>query len=322
MTSPSAHQEFQKGQQITMQMELTREQYDFLREWSASIPTLYFLDICVVGATKLSDSTLARNARKARCVSYLRNLDRPQNSFSYLCALMEKVSDSRGMLSDDELESQVLGDLQALRSFFKNAKVYEPDGFVIDFLRALRGEPIELQRSNYLCLLEAANDRFELRNPVSQTRRMAIAKDLLNEADALGISRQHPLVTLILACIYGNSAARNLMKFKANPASFCAENALADIMAISRFAQLKLQIEFLGREGGKFLRSDFVTDDDGLTEVFRCFEPDVVRHEDKSDSRDTRLTFTVKLRQLLAEIEQDEYDQVVDLLTQSVQSGL
>ncbi|WP_267111903.1 hypothetical protein [Xanthomonas sacchari] len=305
-----------------MQMELTREQYDFLREWSASIPTLYFLDICVVGVTKFSDASISGNARKARCVAHLRSLDRPQNSFSYLCALMEKVSDSRGILSDDELESQVLGDLQALRMFFKNAKVYEPDDFVIDFFRVLRGAPIELQRPSYLCLLKAANDRFELRNPVSPTRRLAMTKDILNEADVLGVSRQHPLVTLILACIYGNSAARNLMKFKADPASFCAENALADIMAISRFAQLKLQIEFLGREGGEFLRSDFVTDDDGLTEVFRCFEPDVVRHEDKSNFRETRLKFTVKLRRLLAEIEQDEYDQVVDLLTQSAQSGL
>jgi len=111
-----------------------------------------------------------------------------------------------------------------------------------------------------------------------------MAKDLLNEADALGISRQHPLVTLILACLYGNSAAKKLMKFKENSASFCAENALADIMAISRFAQLKLQIEFLGRQGGKFLRSDFVTDDDGLTEVFRCFEPDFVRCRIPDDS--------------------------------------
>jgi hypothetical protein len=132
-------QEFHSGQQITLQARLTPEQYAILAEWSTSIPTLYFLDICVVGATKLTDAALGTNLRKSRLVAQLRDLDKPQNCFSYLCALMEKVSDSRGRMTDTELKEQIISDISALRKFFKNANVYESDEFIIAFLRELRG---------------------------------------------------------------------------------------------------------------------------------------------------------------------------------------
>jgi hypothetical protein len=293
-------------------MELTPEQYAFLVEWSESIPTLYFLDICAVGATKLSDADLEKNTRKARRVDHLRRLDQPQNSFSYLCALMEKVSDSRGKISDAELEEQILGDISALRAFFKNACVYEPDEFIIEFLRELRGRAIEVNRPDYLSFIEAVNNRFGLKDPVSPPLRLKKAKVLLDEADVLSISRQHPIVTITLACLYGNLAAKKIMKFKANQEKFDAENALADIMAIPRFLQLKLQIEHMGRQGGRYLRSNFITDDDGLSVLLRCFEPKTVKHEEKNEARETQLTFSVSLRNILTEIKSDEYEQLLD----------
>jgi hypothetical protein len=123
MMSQSTEKEFHRRPQITLQMQLTAEQYTTLKEWSASVPTLYFLDICVVNATKLSDAALERDARKAELISHLQDLDRPQHSFSYLFALIEKVSGSQGSLTDAELENQVLADVIALRAFFKNAQV-------------------------------------------------------------------------------------------------------------------------------------------------------------------------------------------------------
>ena len=88
MVEQEGPKEFRSGQQITLQLSLNREEYAALEKWSASIPTLYFLDICVVGVTKLVDSALENNPRKSRLASHLRELDKPQNCFSYLCVLM------------------------------------------------------------------------------------------------------------------------------------------------------------------------------------------------------------------------------------------
>ena len=107
--------EFRRGQHINLRMALTGEQHAALKEWAESVPTLFFLDICAANATKLSEAQLAQSPRKADLVAGLRKLDRPQHCFSYLCALMEKVSDSRGLLSDADLQSQILDDLKALR---------------------------------------------------------------------------------------------------------------------------------------------------------------------------------------------------------------
>jgi hypothetical protein len=316
MKEQDTSQEFHSRQQITLQMSLTREQYSAFAEWSASIPTLYFLDICGVSATKLSDAALEKNPRKSRLVAHLRELDKPQNCFSYLCALMEKVSDSRGKITDAKLEEQILCDLSALKAFFKNSSVYESDEFIITFLRELRGVAIEVKRPNYLALLEAANNRFALKDPTSPKFRFEKAKQIINEADTLEISRQHPIVMITLACLYGNSDAKKLMKFKADPEKFEAENALADIMAISRFSQIKLQIEYDGRHGGRFLRSDFITDDDGFGEIIKYYKPNVVKHKDTADGRETQLSFDVDLKRILTEIKADEYEQILDLLNQ------
>ena len=131
---------------------------------------------------------------------------------------MEKVSDSRGKMTDTELEEQIICDISALRNFFKNASVYESDEFIITFLRELRGDAIEVKRPNYLTFLETANNRFVLKDPISPKARFEKAKQIVNEANALEISRQHPIVTVTLACLYGNPAAKKLMKVKSPPA--------------------------------------------------------------------------------------------------------
>ena len=313
--------EFRSGQQVTLQLSLNREEYAALAEWSASVPTLYFLDICVVGVTKLANSALENNPRKSRLVSHLRELDRSKNCFSYLCALMEKVSDSRGYGTNAELEEQILDDLSSLRAFFKNASIYESDEFIVGFLRELRGSAIEVMRPRYLKLLDAANNRFSLKNSTARKVRLEKARQILKEADTLDISRQHPVVTTILACLYGNVSAKRLMKFKAAPDDFEAENALADIMAISRFSQIKLKIEYYGRQGGRFLNSEFVTDDDGLSEIIKCYKANGVRHEDMDDGRKTQLSFNVDLKRMLTEIEAGEYQQILDLLEQGSEAS-
>ena len=173
------NQKFVSGDSITLNMQLTPKEYSMMREWSLSIPTLYMLDICVVSATKLTSALLENNPRKANLVNYLRELDRPNNCFSYLFALMEKVSDSRGIDTDEELEKKILSDLVSMRKFFTNARVYESDEFVLDFLKELRGNPIEEKRSDYLGFLRVLNDQFKLSNPVSPKQRLKIAEKII-----------------------------------------------------------------------------------------------------------------------------------------------
>lgn len=314
MESKNDTQEFSRAGRITVKMQATPEQYAFFKEWAASVPSLHFLDICVVGATKLSQAQLDKNERKAKIVEHLRSLDKPQHGFSYLFALMEKVSDSRGIASDSELEDQILSDLAAMRAFFEKAHVYEPDDFVIQFLRELRRSAIELQRPSYLKFLETVNNTLGLNDPVAPSLRFKMAEKILAIAHSLKIDHQHPVVTLVLSCLYGNRAAKKLLKLKANPAKFNAENVLADIMAITRFAKQKLQIENDGRAGGKYLRTDFITDDDGLIGVIDCFQPEHMTVEETSEGSTTRYTLTVKLQKLLTEIDADEYEKIFHLL--------
>ncbi|CAM0557908.1 hypothetical protein EHLJMEHL_03001 [Vreelandella titanicae] len=317
MDNQDTVKEFVRGSSITVKMQLTPEQQSMMREWSLRIPTLYMLDICVVSATKLTSASFEENPRKANLVNYLRELDRPNNCFSYLFALMEKVSDSRGLDTDEELERKILSDLESMRKFFIHASVYEPDEFILSFLKELRGNSIEEKRADYLGFLRALNDQFELSNPISPAQRLKIAEKIIEQTNHFNFSRQHPIVAIGLACLYGNPAAKKLMKFKADPQKFDAENVLADIMLITRFAGIKLEIEQLGRDGiGGYLRTNFITDDNGLIEIIKCFTPEVVKHIDKHDGRETHTTMTVKLKELLTDIEMEEYDRLLNLLNQ------
>lgn len=292
--------------QLQFRMDGTSEARAALAGWSASVPTIYFLDICVVGATKMADGALAAEARKAELVARLRNLDRPHNAFSYLMALMEKVSDTRIGLSDQELEGQILTDVGSMRRFFVNARVLEGDEFLRDFARQLRREPLELMRPAYLEFLRAANDRFQLANPVSRAKRLRMAEQVMAQADALSIGRQHAIVLLTLACLYGNASARRVMKYKADPQTFEAENALADVMTISRFLNRKLEIEDDGRRGlTPYRRAIFITDDSGLDDVLACFEGEAVSSKEKDGHHEERTNVRVEFAKLLTEIGED-----------------
>jgi hypothetical protein len=302
MTSNGNDSEFVSSQEVKLTLSLTPEQAMAMRAWSDAIPTMYMLDICVVNATKLSEGALAADARKAALASRLRHLDRPQNSFSYLLALTEKVSDLQVSLSDDELETQILRDVAAMRRFFAQAKIQEEDGFLLNYARTLRHRPPEVAQEAYLDFLRLANGRG-LANPVARADRLEVARAILVQADSLSITRQHPTVLLTLACLYGNAAARKVMKFRADPRSFRAENALADIMIISRFLPLKLQIEQDARNGRNgFMRLAFLTDDTGLEGVLACFKGQRVRFTEKDGSHERRLDVRVEFADLLTEI--------------------
>lgn len=292
-----------RGPHVTMTFARNPDLQAWLQAWSDEVPTLNFLDICAANVVKLSRETLEQDARKANLVDRLRRLDRPQNSFSYLLALIEKVNDPRSRMTDRELEAQIRADVAAVRTFFTHARVIEQDDFLNGYARALRGKQHELSQDAYLQFLELVNDRFKLGNPTAMTRRLQMAEAIVKEADALSIARSHPVVLVVLGSLYGNVAAKKVLKFKADVARFEPENALADIMVISRFIPRKLEIEQMAREGrAPFARCDVITDDTGLAGILRCFEGEAVRSEERGSTHRTHITVSVKTDQLFPDL--------------------
>ncbi|WP_338029738.1 hypothetical protein [Gluconacetobacter tumulisoli] len=225
----------------------------------------------MVNATKLSEEALEANARKAALVKSLRDLDKPHNSISYFLALLEKTFDPRASLSVEELEAQILNDVATMRRFFINAKIDESDALLIGIMRAMKRQPCDPEQDIHLEFLRDVNS-LGLANPVARANRLEMARKILEKADSLSISRQHPTVLLTLGSLYGNVNARKVIKFKADTNVFSAENAFADISIILRFLQFKFKTEESSDDHGRsYKRIQFLTDDIGLAGVLECF---------------------------------------------------
>ncbi|PVE57741.1 hypothetical protein DC429_10195 [Arthrobacter sp. TPD3018] len=339
MSSGDDDQTISRQPEFTFRAELTPEQIAFFREWDAAVPTLYFMDICVANIAKVAGPTPPTDPRKAAWLDELRRLDRPQHAFSYLLALMEKGSDPRAHLPDEALADQISQDLASLRTFFSQARVYESNAMVALYLRELRGNPVELARPRYLAFLRAANEEFELHRPLARRLRLAQATKILERADALGVSRQHLTVAVVLACLYGNPHAINVMKFKPDPQRFAAENALADVMMIRRFMEQKLELEKMAAEGRcPYLRVKLLTDDEGVRQLARYFEPSSLRSRSDGGGRETRLVTNVQFLKLLTDLavdrqkrsamsqhtddhERDEFDALCTMILGGTESG-
>lgn len=302
---------YRRGHELTVTFQARPEDLGFLRQWSDAVPTLYFLDICAASITKRAREAHERDAGKLALFDRLTAVDLPQNTFSYLLAFIEKVSDSRNSMTDAELEAQILGDMAALRAFFTKAHVAEPDIFFIKYLPELRSVPHELMQDAYLQFIRTLNDRLGLRNPVAKAHRLTTATEMLELADGLSIARCHPVVLVALGCLYENRAAKKVMKFKEDAALFNAENALSDIMTIVRFLPRKLEIEHVGRERQVgWARSSYITDDNGLSQILSCFKANAVRSDSFADVHRTLIHGTVDLDALLPELVSPTFEEI------------
>lgn len=266
--------------------------------------TVHFLDVCALDVTKRTDDHLKAHPDKEAMAARLRELDLPTNRFSCLLALMEKTSDTTSRQSDDELRAQIVDDIEHMRRFFQNAADGEPNEYVEDYIRQLRRLPAELARPIYLSFLHTANEaRFGLHQPIAKPKRSKIASILLELADSLGIRRQHPVVVVTLACLYGNGAARDVLKFTPKSEAFPAENVLADLMAIGRFAIRKLELEQDYWLGLSYVRhAAYITRDKGLAEVMACFHAKGLTTRDADAHQKLIIRLTVDFADLLTEI--------------------
>jgi hypothetical protein len=266
--------------------------------------TIHFLDICALDVTKRTEAELAVHPRKAAIAARLRELDVPTNRFSCLLALMEKASDTRSARTDEDLQAQIVGDLGHMREFFGEAKVVEPDEYLLDYISQVRKIPVELARPTYLAFLRGANEScFGLYQPVAKAKRLKTASALVNLADGLEISRQHPILAVTIACLYGNASAREVLKFTPTPGAFPAENVLADVMTISRFLGRKLELEADYRRGLTSIRHvSYITDDNGLAEILSCYQGEALSTRDGCGHQEVLTKGRVDFARLLTEI--------------------
>jgi hypothetical protein len=264
---------------------------------------MYFLDICAADVTKKTSAQLAADTRKAALAARLRQLDVPSHQFSYLLAFMEKASDTESKLTDDELQANIVRDVSHVRDFFVKASVAKGDDHLLGSLGELRRSSFELGRPAYLAFLRAVSDRCELHQAVSKPKRFDTASELIALADGLGIDRQHPVLTVTLACLYGNPSARKVLKFKRDPQAFKAEKALPDIMTIGRFLAQKLQLQEDYRKSlNSFRHVEYITDDAGLEEVLSCYEGDAFSSREVDGHAEERTRGRVEFAKLLTEI--------------------
>jgi len=266
--------------------------------------TMHFLDICALDVTKRTKAQIAADPRKAAMARKLEALDIPTNRISSFLALMEKTSDTRSTRTDEDLKAQIIGDIQHTRSFFDHAEVVERDEFVEDYITQLRRIAVELGRPAYLAFLRAANDGdFGIHQPIPKPQRFEVASTLVQIADDLKISRQHPVLAVTLACLYGNASARRVLKFRPDPAAFDAENALADVMTIRRFMDRRLELERDYHLGLTSIRhSAYVTDDGGLEQVMSCFHGMALSTREAGDHQEVLVSGKVDFADLLTEI--------------------
>lgn len=272
---------------LTVQIAVSpenREALDALRNRSRVIPTLFFLDNCVVSHIKLA---LDRGTPVAR--SFV-DVDLPHNGMSYLPTLMEKASNVDKPFTEEELIGEVRKDLGALRTFFAHATVYEPEDFAIQYARDHRGIHPETLGPEYHELLTFASSS-RLYDPIADRNRLTVARAICAKASELGIGRQHPLVLALLGCIFGCIPAQKVMKFKRDQESFNASGALADIQLVQRIGRLS---QVVNEPNSKYVRTDFLTDDKNLEKLYRLFFVNEVASHGSGD----KVTMTVETRGL------------------------
>ncbi|WP_217565091.1 hypothetical protein [Vibrio cholerae] len=263
--------------------------------WNDMIPTLYFLDICTISNIKkqLSDVNSV-NGYLSPNDSLLKKIDISHNGISYLVALIEKVSDQNCASTVELLKEEAGRDIEAINSYFNNAKLYETFEFVEIFIENLFGKHIETLGEQYHKFLNKMNLKGIYNSP-PKNKRLDFVEELLIEADALNIDRTHPVVMATISCVYGCVSAKKVMKFKKKQESFNSSNALGDIMVLQRVGEFTHEIDALARTGkGLYYRTGFITDDRHLKEFYNFFFVNDVQKKELENSTVKKFTFSSK----------------------------
>ena len=221
--------------------------------------TLFLLDRNAVSLIK--DAVAGReplNAKKQANLATLRALDVPQHGITALLSIMEGA---RGAADSVEEKIECLvEETNAIAYFFLLAST---DAV---YLRVLSDSVAQLftssresqwdEREHFL--VEAAS---LVVHKVAVSKRRGVENKLVQLALEIGLAANDVIVMLFLACLYGNDAARKVIK----PKKPNAYNVLSDVHAISRVGMVKAAAKFLPRP----IKVRFHTFDEGLLNVLR-----------------------------------------------------
>jgi hypothetical protein len=121
-----------------------------------------------------------------------------------------------------------------------------------------------------------------------------MAHVLCAKAQELGISTNHPVVLIPIACVYGCEDARQVMKFRQKSENFNPGNALGDIQSISRVhGMLNNLIEEAGASGSPFKIGKFKTADSPLKNMLRYFNVKSVSSTENLDELVHKISVTI-----------------------------
>ncbi|EAA3680361.1 hypothetical protein DOA99_09160 [Salmonella enterica subsp. houtenae] len=271
---------------------------EFVDAWDQIIPTCYFVDICCVGNIKNSAKYLLEEnvgTKKFYFIKSLERIDLKHNTISYFPALMEKVSDFYNDKSIQRLKEEAKEDLNALRCFFKNARVMEDTDFTNMYIEGMKSHHPEVDGEKYHQFLSFTNESGII-DPVSPDERLDFVRLFCEQANRLTLDKRSVVFVSSVACIYGCLPARRLMKFKRDPTKFNSSNVLADLQSVSRVARLSSEIECTGRSA--FARFSYLTEDNNLKILYDCFFVRNVERETIPNGISNKLTTTIDGKRL------------------------
>ncbi|TAM01113.1 MAG: hypothetical protein EPN70_20425 [Paraburkholderia sp.] len=227
--------------------------------------TLFLLDRNAVSLIK--DAVAGReppNAKKQADLVTLRALDVPQHSISALLSIMEGArgnADSIGEKVDCLIE-----ETDAIAEFFLRART---DSVYLRVLSNLVAQIFTGSRESQWderaeFLVKAAPLVVQ---KIAARKRRGVENELVSLALETSLAANDAIVMLFLACLYGNDAARKVIK----PTEPNAYNVLSDVHAISRVGMVKAAARQISRP----IKVRFHTLDEGLRDVLK--HVDIVR---------------------------------------------
>ncbi|WP_454690210.1 hypothetical protein [Achromobacter aloeverae] len=210
---------------------------------------LYLLDKNVVEDIRKSLKSIPTSG-----VKLTRSVDRKGNTVSPLLAILE--GSIRKAQAPDEVHSGILADAQAVGMFYRHARTDAKGLKAIGVAMTVTLGPHWREKTAALVPLGK-----ELQLLLSRTYSTADARNVLAQIASLcemySVERAHPLITCAVACLYGNSGARKVLKPMQSPSGGDSYNAIADIRMIMETAYIRqIWQKYSPREPVKLLSGD------------------------------------------------------------------
>lgn len=192
---------------------------------------LYLLDKNVV-----EDIHKSLNNKAAPGIALARKVDRKGNTISPILAIAE--GSTRRPQAPNEIHDGLMADTQAVAMFYRQARTDA---------KALRDGGVEMAITFGTHWREKAAKLMPLGNALqillSRTYSAIDARGVLTKIESLcrdhSLDKAHPLVTCAVACLYGHSGARKVIKPANNPSEGDSYNAIADIRMLLETAYIR-----------------------------------------------------------------------------------